>query len=230
MKKWILSIMVVVVLSVGGCNYLWSSGGNDPNNVVAITNYADQLNAQATVYKNAIDATTAYLAAGGVLDANGVAKYLHLKEELERIQVAVTAVAASIRSGDYSVGTPRIITGLEIAKQTNDVIPGPWQLPIAGLLTLITGFATWYAKSKAAEAAEKEAEAAQKTAEAKLATSALQNVVTVVEKASDATQAEVKEALSPVNTKEEKALITSLKSDVPDGYELTKIEATETKL
>lgn len=206
MRKWILSMMMVVVLSAGGCNYLWSTGKDDANNIVAITNYADQLNAQATVYKNAIDATTAYLAAGGVLDANGVAKYLHYKEELERIQVAATAIAASIRSGDYANDDPRLITGLKIATKTNEAIPGPWQVPIAGALTLALSIATYLWRKKVAEAT--------------LATSTLQNVVTGVQVSSEAAYNEVTSNIH--NDVEQKALVTSLKPDIPAGFEITK--------
>jgi hypothetical protein len=223
MKKWIVSMTMIVMLFVSGCNYLWSSGKDDVNNVKAITNYADQLNAQATTYKNAIDITETYLAAGGVLDANAVAKYIHLKKEIEKIQIQATAIAASIRAGDYSVGTPRIITGLEIAKQTNEAIPGPWQLPIAGLLTLITGFATWYAKSKAAEVAQKEIEA-------KLATSTLSNIVKSVDSVSSTAYDEVTDIVKTLNTDAQTNLITSLKLAIPEGFEITKIADTTAKL
>jgi hypothetical protein len=195
------------LLSISGCD----SQKLTPQQIQAVANYTDSLNAQLTLYQKAVNDMAATLAAGGVLDANDLSKLAKLNEEINRITPQIAAISAAVKAGEYSQSDTDIITILKAAQAANQASApfNPYALIIDAVLGAIILVLGLFAKNKSSLLA--------------LTTGTLKNVVTGVQASSLSAYDEVTSIIRPLNTAEQKALITSLKPEVPEGFEITKV-------
>jgi len=202
MKRWIVVTMIVLIVGVGGCDLL-ESNKLTTEQITAVTNYTDSLNAKLQAYQLIANQLAETLEIGGVIDANDLDKLAKINAEIDRITPQITSISAAIRAGQYSDDDPDIIKILNAVGAANQASApfNPYAEIIAGILFVTTSVMGWLAKRKNDQKNEAAAEAA-------LATGALKNVVTAVELLPDNGEA-VK--VNVKNTNEEKALITSLK-------------------
>jgi len=202
MKRWIVVTIIVGLLAVGGCDLL-ESNKLTTEQITAVTNYTDSLNAKLQAYQLIANQLAETLEIGGVIDANDLDKLAKINAEIDRITPQITSISAAIRAGQYSDDDPDIIKILNAVGAANQASApfNPYAEIIAGILFVTTSVMGWLAKRKNDQKNEAAAEAA-------LATGALKNVVTAVELLPDNGEA-VK--VNVKNTNEEKALITSLK-------------------
>lgn len=200
-SKWIVIVACLVIFTgVTSCDIL-ESNKLSPDQIVAVTSYADTLNNRLQAYQELADEITSTLVIGGVLDKDDLNKLAKINAEIDRITPEITAISAAVSAGQYSGDDPDIITILKAVRAGNRA-SGPWNpyavIIEAGLGVVITVLGL-FAKKKAKKV--------------KIATGALSNVVAAVEISPDA-----KAIKSNVNNSDaEKALITKLKPTIVEA-------------
>ena len=206
MKKGIVILIMMLFLAVGGCDLL-DSHKLTQEQITAVTNYTDSLNAKLKIYQQIANELAATLEMGGVIDADELDKLAKINEEIDRITPQITALSAAIRAGQYSENDPDIIKILNAVSAANQASStfNPYAAIIDGGLTLALVIVGWFAKRKNDQKKVAQAEAA-------LATGTLKNVVTGVAISSNPSSAEVKSNIK--NSPAQKALIASLKPEV----------------
>lgn len=204
-----LCLMCIGIMYLPGCD-----SEPTPQQMQKYGSGLESITDQIKIYQQLISSYTALLQETGAIDANDVAKVNILIAQADKVTPELQKVANALKEGHYSdtQGLITVLEGMKAANLATSSFNKYWPA-IDAILVIAVALLTWLAKKKAAEVVTV-------TAEKDLATSTLKNVVTGVQVSSDTAYDEVTSNIH--NDVDQKALVTSLKPDVPEGFEIYK--------
>lgn len=161
-RTWMLTMVLVcaAVIPLAGCD---ESKQLKPEDMIALVTRIEQASDQIDEAQAIADQIKNLLQTTGVIDANLVAKFEKINEEINRVQPQVQQIAAAIKQADYSPDDDTLMLLLKAAQAGNAASASfnPYAMPIGLGLSLATIIAGWFAARERAKKAQAEAAAAE---------------------------------------------------------------------
>jgi len=161
-RTWMLTMVLVcaAVIPLAGCD---ESNKLKPEDMSALVTRIEQASGQIDEAQAIADQIKNLLQTTGAIDANLVAKFEKINEEINRVQPQVQQVAAAIKQADYSPDDDTLMLLLKAAQAGNTASSpfNPYAVPIGLGLSLATIIAGWFAARERTKKAQAEAAAAE---------------------------------------------------------------------